>query len=54
MPSDAYFASVPPIPGDSSLGCASTAINLGVRIISVFRLGELAAAPIRAGVSTKP
>jgi hypothetical protein len=54
MPSDAYFASVPPIPSDSSSGCASTAINLGVRIISVFSLCELTAASIRGGVWNKP
>ena len=29
-PSDAYFASVPPTPSDSSSGCASTAISRGV------------------------
>src|SRR5215471_662996 len=32
MPSDAYFASVPPTPSDSSSGCASTASSLGVRM----------------------
>ena len=40
-PSEAYFTSVPPTP-DSSSGCASTAVNPGVRMISVIRLSELA------------
>jgi hypothetical protein len=35
-------------------GCASTAINLGVRIISVFCSGELASTPIRLVVSNQP
>jgi len=43
-----------PLPRDSSSGCASTAINFGVRMISVIRLGELSAAPIRVRVSNKP
>jgi len=54
-PSDAYFASLPPTPQGFVIGMREHGYQFfGVRMISVIRLGELSAAPIRVRVSNKP